>query len=100
MVMLKLKNGSEEFQPAVIATMMAIRSLDAAHLYELAMKCRDRDHKLFGNAGEILQARKLISPSGQIHHTIRNIVLSAIEGDGADMTIGNPIADEQTESAA
>lgn len=88
----KLRNGAEEVKPAVQAVMMSLRSLDPIAQYELVMKARDRDHELFGHSGEKLKALKLIEPNGRMHDTVRNVVLSAAEGDGLNMTIGSPVA--------
>lgn len=63
--------------------------------YELVQLCRDRNHKLFGNTGEQLHNWGLIERHGdsfQVHDATRDIVLSASEGDGLEMTLGNPIA--------
>ena len=59
------------------------------------MLCRDSEHKLFGITGHGLVKLGLIikTPEGyNVHDSIRNIVLSAIEGDGANMTIIDPRA--------
>lgn len=89
-----LKNGQEEARPLVVATMMALRSLMAEEpivLYELVMKCRDRDHRFFGNTGERLQELALAQPDGSIHGSIRNIVLSATSGEGLDLVLHSPV---------
>jgi hypothetical protein len=96
MKMLKLKNGSEELEPTVIAVMNVLHNMinsgiDCIAVYELVEKCKDNKHVLFGNAGEKLQKFGLIDKNGSIHESIKNIVLSAVEGDGMDMSIGNPI---------
>ena len=55
------------------------------------MKARDPNHKLFGNACGRLSAVSLMREDGSIHSTIRNVVLSAVEGTGLDMRIVSPI---------
>jgi hypothetical protein len=90
----KLKNGTEEAKVAVSAIMLSIKSLSPIDVYELAMKCRDRKHQIWEPSRKPLQDLKLVAADGSsIHETIRNIVLSAIEGEGFDMTIGSPVAD-------
>ena len=92
----KLRNGAEEFKPLVAVTMMSLKSVMESNpiaFYELACLARDRDHKLFGNTGEVLQARALVSAEGTMHDSIRNIVLSAVEGDMLEMTLRSPIED-------
>jgi len=60
--------------------------------YELVMKCRNPEHELFGNTGEVLSPLNLIQPNGHVHDGIRNIVLSATEGEELDMTLGSPVS--------
>lgn len=60
--------------------------------YELVMKCRDKNHQLFGNTGERLKKLRLIEEDGSIHGSIRNIVLSSAEGEGLEMTFKSPVA--------
>jgi hypothetical protein len=89
-----LKNGSEEVQPLVTATMLSLRSLvqdKPIVFYELVMKCRDRNHRFFGSSGQTLTDLGLVEADGGIHESIRNIVLSATEGEGLEMTLGSPI---------
>ncbi len=94
----RLKNGSEEFKPLVQVTMASLSKLAETNpiaFYELVMKCRDQGHELFGNAGEVLKSLALIEDArGSVHDSIRNVVLSAVEGDGFDMTLGSPFVEE------
>jgi hypothetical protein len=95
MEMLTLKNGSEVAAPLVKLTMMVLDSLmgkNPTALYELVMKCRDREHKLYGNTGEVLSSLNLLQPDGRVQDAIRDIVLSATEGEGIDMTLRSPVA--------
>lgn len=90
-----LKNGAEEALPLVTVTMLSIRSLmqkDPIAFYELVMKCRDRQHQFYGNTGEVLQSLSLLDNRGCVQGSIRNIVLSAVEGDGLEMSIRSPVA--------
>ena len=91
----KLKNGSEEAEPLVRVTIMSLRMLmesDPIAFYELFELCKDRNHKMFGNAGEKLAKLGLVGAAGHVHDSIRNIVLSAVEGEGLDMCLVSPIA--------
>ncbi|MBD3330043.1 hypothetical protein GF354_00765 [Candidatus Peregrinibacteria bacterium] len=94
----RLKNGSEEFKPLVQMTMASLSKLAETNpiaFYELVMKCREQGHELFGNTGEVLQSLALIQDErGTVHDSIRNVVLSAVEGDGLDMTLRSPFAEE------
>ena len=90
-----LKNGTVEVKLIVMATLRSLKSListDPGTFYELVMVCRDRDHKLFGNAREKLEASKLLQAhESRPHESIRNVILSAVTGDGLDMVLGSPV---------
>lgn len=96
-----LKNGSKEFRPAVAIVMLILNKLmeegKGLVVYELAEICKDPDHKPWGTAiGNDLKGLKLAEEHEGLWHvcgTIRNIVLSAVEGEGLDMTVGNPYAE-------
>ena len=92
---IELQNGSrvEEFQVAAI--MVSLRSLFDRRpiaFYELVMLARDPKHVIFGNNGEELVRSGLLDSNHQMHDVIRNIVLSATEGDGVDMILRSPRA--------
>lgn len=94
MQMVRLKNGAEEAEPLVAVTMMSLRNLlqqSPIAFYELVMLCRKPGHKLFGNADKELKALSLVDPSGHVHDSIRNIVLSATSGEGLNLSLGSPI---------
>jgi len=89
-----LKNDAEELKSLVIATMMSLEFLMKEQpivFYELVMKCRDHNHRFFGNTGEDLEKLALVQPGGSVHDSICNIVLSATNGNGLKMTLGSPI---------
>lgn len=89
-----LKNGAEEARALVTVGMISIESLAREYpmiFYELVMLARDRNHELFGRAGEELRNRALIGPGNHMHDSLRNIVMSAVTGEGMDMVLGNPI---------
>ena len=95
MEIVKLRNGSEEPKPIVVATILSLKSLMETKpitFYELVMKCRDRNHQLFGVSSQDLKALRLIGEDESVHESIRNIVLSSAEGDGLDMKFVSPIA--------
>lgn len=98
MDMLKLKNGSEEFPALVKVTMMSVEHLLESHpvaFFELVSLCRDRDHELFGNTAVKLQGLGLVDPGGKVHGSIRNIVLSAVEGEDLEMRLISPLAEAE-----
>lgn len=91
----QLKNGNEEFKPLVAGTMVSLRQLyneKPIAIYELAMLCRDPDHEILNKViAQDLHDLGLIDAVAAVHDSIRNIVLSAVEGDGLDMVLGNPV---------
>ena len=88
-----LKNGTIEFEPLVRATYMSIGQLfnnEPIAFVELVELCKDRDHELFGNTEEVLKARTLLQPNGTVHESVRNVVQSAVQGEGLEMTLTWP----------
>ncbi len=95
MKVLKLRNGSEEAPPLVSVTMVSLERLFQEKpivAYELRELCKNPAHKLFGKAGDDLKALNLVQPDGRVHDSIRNIVLSAFEGEGLEMHMVSPVA--------
>jgi len=103
--LVKLKNGSEEFEPLVKVTMALLvtmfkfregKPIGALLFYELVEFCKDSSHKFFGNMGEDLKELTLLTAASdgkyQVHESIRNIVLSAAEGEELDLCLVNPVA--------
>jgi len=85
-----LKNGAEEPKSFIQATILALEDLkrnDAISFYELVMCCRDEDHVPFGNTADKLNEWALYP----IHDSIRNVVLSAVTGDGLEMKLESPV---------
>lgn len=88
-----LANGAEEALPVVATTMLSLeRIIDSNPIafYELVMKCRDQGHRFFGNTQEVLSDFALVQPEGTVHESIRNVVLSAVNGEDLNMTLGSP----------
>lgn len=79
---------------AVLGSLM--REGKCVLVYELTMLCRDAAHKLWGDTRQELWSLKLIAididGTPTVHESTRNIVLSAMTGDEADMSLGSPIA--------
>lgn len=95
MEILTLKNGSQVPEPLVKVTMLLLSTLmerNPIAFYELVMKCRDSKHELLGNTSEVLSDLSLIQSDGCVHDAIRDIMLSASEGKGLDMTLRSPVA--------
>ena len=91
---IKLRNGAEEAKPLVAVTMMHLETLMNERplaLYDLVMRCRDTNYEFFGTNGDYLKSLNLVGQDGSIHGSIRNIILSAIDGDGIDMVLRSPV---------
>lgn len=95
-----LRNGTEEVEPLVVTVMTSLRLIferQPIAFYELVMFCRDDRHRLFGTSGDELVRRGLLDSDGsdgfRVHDSIRNIVLSAADGEGLEMTLINPVAE-------
>lgn len=95
MEMIKLKNGAEEVAAIVATVTMTLRKLfDTQPIiaYELVMLARDATHTPWGATLGELKRAGLVGPDGRMHTSIRNVVLSAVTGDGGNMVLGNPRA--------
>jgi len=96
--LIKLKNGIEEAESLITIVMMSLQKLfneNPMAVYELVMKCRDNNHQYFGNMVEELKTLALVQSDGSVHNSIRNIVLSAVKGEGLKMVLGSPILEEK-----
>ena len=94
MKVIKLKNGSEEALTLVTTISLSIRELlnnKPMALYDMVMKCRDDSYSIFGNNTNTLKNLALLGEDGKVHNSIKNIVLSSIEGEGLDMKFVYPI---------
>lgn len=92
---IRLKNGTEEAAPLVATMLITLRLLATGqpiHLYELVEKARNRSHVFWGDIGKQLAKMKLVEVDGSMNDSIRNIVLSAVEGDGLEMRVVSPKA--------
>ncbi len=91
---IRLANGAMVPDVTVEVTMYCLKELVTSNpiaFYELVTKCRDEKHQFFDNTEEVLMHAGLIQRPGEIHDSIRNVVLSAAKGDGLEMTLGSPL---------
>jgi len=95
----KLKNGTEEAAPLVTVTMVSIQHLwdsglpGVLALSDLVQICRrDPKYQKFGSNEDTLKKLALLQSRGDVHDSIRNIVLSAFSGEGLELTLGSPVA--------
>ncbi|OGT46803.1 MAG: hypothetical protein A3E83_03890 [Gammaproteobacteria bacterium RIFCSPHIGHO2_12_FULL_41_20] len=100
--LIKLKNGSTELDGVVFTVMDNLKSLFHSNpilFYEFVMKCRDSNHTMFGKSNDALKLLGLIEGNNSVHDSVRNIVLSAVEGEGLGMRLGSPVcADAPSQS--
>lgn len=95
-----LKNGGKEVDTLVGQVMMSLRGLfdngvaGALAVYDLHEKCKNPDYEIFGPNIEPLENLHLIDSNGTIHNSIKNVVLSAVEGEGMEMALGSPVAED------
>ena len=96
---MKLKNGADEVPQLVAVVMHTLRSLMVSaplQVYDLAMFCRDPTYEFFGDNGSKLVSLGLLNarPDGKfaVHESIYNVVTSAVDGEGLDMRLVNPVA--------
>jgi hypothetical protein len=95
----RLRNGSSEAAPLVAATLLSLRSLlseDPISASELVCVARDPTHKLSGKTGDRLREWALLEHDGKsMHASVRNIILSAVEGEGFDLRLISPVQEEE-----
>jgi hypothetical protein len=94
--LMTLRNGSEAAESAVRVIMISLDELLAKEpiaFYELAAVCRDPQHVIFGNCAGKLRERGLLESSGKPHGLVRDVVLSAVAGEGGDMHLQSPEAE-------
>ncbi len=90
-----LKNGSEAQESLVKTIMISLESLLNSNMiafYELVQKCRDENHKMFGNTMTTIEKFNLAA-RGLVHQTVKDVVLSAVKGKELQMFLGDPIKD-------
>jgi len=94
--LVRLKNGSEEPNVLIATAMLSLKRLiesDPISFIELVSKARDRNHKVWSeHQTDALVRLGLMEPSGNLHQSISNVVLSAVSGDGIGMTLQDPVA--------
>jgi hypothetical protein len=89
---LTLRNGAEVPEPIVRTAMLTLRQLERAYpiaLYEAVQLARDSSHKLFGSTGRVLTELGLLN-GGELSWSVRNVILSAAEGDDLGLHIVPP----------
>jgi len=95
----KLRNGTVVSEAAMVTTMMNLRALKEENniaFYEFVQKCKNPQHSIFGGTSteKIISEAGLMS-EGKISEDIRNVALSAIEGEALDIHLVNPCEQAQ-----
>ena len=99
--LVQLANGTAVPDVLVTTTMIVLNDLasnDPIVFYELTMKCRDTNHPFWGSTEETLKQAALIKDNGEIHDSVKNIVLSAVKGEDLKMTLGSPFPEQDSKS--
>jgi hypothetical protein len=96
--MLKLRNGSQEPSALVNLTVRSLSQMmgdiqGVTALYDLHQICLGTNYRPSARQLQYLEGRGLLQANGRPHDSIKNIVLSAIEGEGLEMTLVSPLAD-------
>ena len=86
--MLSLEGLAEQGLPGMLA------------LYDLAEICKDSSYKPIRENYKKLQDLSLLQADGKPHDSIRNIVISAVQGEGLEMRLGSPVADDSHQKRA
>ena len=92
-----LRNGSEELDSLVITTMTTLRRMmndgftGLMALYDLHQVCLETGYQPAAQQLEYLKILSMLQPNGRPHDSIRNIVLSAVQGEGLEMELVNPV---------
>ena len=94
-----LKNGSQQEQEFVDATMVSLRSVsrsDAMAFFQLVMKCRGSFQRMFESSHHELRQLGLIEFDGSVLESVRSVVLSATVGNGpGGIILRSPIMGEE-----
>lgn len=97
MEMTALKNGTTAPQSAVVSTIMSLNMLwkeglmGMCAVIELVERCKNPQHSIDSVSEQTLRKLALIQSDGGIHEIIKNVALSAAEGEGHHMVLTSPI---------
>ena len=97
MDIVRLKNGSEEPYPIVAVITMSLGDMldqglpGVLSAYDLVERCKNSKYQMSEDTEKDLIKQSLLQRDGQPHSSIRNIVLSSIQGEGLEMKFVDPI---------
>jgi hypothetical protein len=95
--MVQLKDGSKVPDATMRTAYLSMQHLYETNplaLYELAQVARNPHHMPFGNLGQVLIDSNLVDGDGRMHDDTRHVVLSSLPGDGMNMQLVHPAADQ------
>jgi hypothetical protein len=95
----RLKNGTLASRYNVKRVMATLGEMQtkmengAILINDLVMKCRDDEHHYFDGCERMLFELSFVDADGDVVPSVRDIVLSAMKGEGEDLSFISPIAD-------
>jgi hypothetical protein len=78
---------------AVLLSLKRLMTKNPVALFELAELARDPSHRLAGGAGTVLRDLSLADEGGNLHDSVRAVVLAAVDGEGTGMYLRSPYAE-------
>lgn len=95
--MVTLKNGAKENEVVVRETMKHMRALQeecSLYVAELVRKAREQqpEIEMHPNVKQILTKRGFLQQDGRLNLSTKNILLSAAQGTGLFLELGDPVA--------
>jgi len=92
----ELKNGAIEVRSIVVTVYFLLEDLlqttrGAIAFHDLVSLCRDSKYHLQDGQKEYLIESGLLQQNGTVHSSIKNIVLSAVLGEGLNMELVLPV---------
>jgi hypothetical protein len=94
MEMSLLKIGKSVPKPVAMTTMVALRQIaenDPLAFYELVELCKDSNHQIWGDTDK-LKGLSLLQSDGRVRDDVKEVILSAAEGEGMELSLGSPFA--------
>jgi hypothetical protein len=84
-----LSNGAMEALGCIRATLLSLKSLhkDPMTFYDAVTLARDPSYQIFQKPRETMKEYGMINSLGQMHDSIRNIIVCAVKGDDFEMEI-------------
>lgn len=76
----------------VLHAMEELRRRDPIAFYEMVHLCRYENWRLWGDTMLVLRAWGLIGPDNRPHDDTRQIILSAVSGEGTALEMNSPLA--------